>query len=79
MCIETAPRDHPLRTPSGVEKMPPLPHFPSLDRIETAIRDHPLRTPYGVEKLPRSGTTPCAPRLVSRKSHACHALDDRGA
>eukprot|EP00959_Pyramimonas_sp_CCMP1952_P244243 5105671-Pyramimonas_sp.AAC.1 len=48
--IETAVRDHPLRTTSAVEKMPRLLGPATLAGIETAVRDHPLRTPSGVEK-----------------------------
>ena len=48
--IETAVKDHPLRTPSGVEKVQ---RQVGLGRIETALRDNPLRTPHGVEEVPR--------------------------
>ena len=56
--IEAALREHPLRTPSGVEKMPHLPRPATLAWIETAVKDHPLRPPP----------------VAWRKSHACRAL-----
>ena len=79
--IETAFRDHPLRTPSRAEEIPRLPRPASVRRIETELRDHPLRSPSSFARCEREadtdraqGSPPCAPRQVSRHCHPCYAL-----
>ena len=48
-----AVKDHPLRTPSGVEKVPRLLDPATLARIDTAVKENPPRTPNGVERTLR--------------------------
>eukprot|EP00959_Pyramimonas_sp_CCMP1952_P433826 9084644-Pyramimonas_sp.AAC.1 len=65
--MTAAVRDHPLRTPYGVDNMPRLLSHWRSSRIAAAVRDHPLRTPDGVENLPR---LPCA--IARREPSAMH-------
>ena len=62
--------DHPLRTASGVEKVPRRPCPASLERIgiETAVRE-PLRTPSCVQKVPRLPCHASLERKIALKDH----------
>ena len=75
-----AHRPHPLHTPCGVEEVSC--HACQVLRPWRRKRSHPVRTPLVSRSTPAtfldpgadSDPTPCAPPLVLRQCHACHAL-----